>query len=275
MDTVVGIFDSGDAALEAVRELHDRGISADAIHLVMPGGSLREFERWVHADDPGAAQGAWSALGLGMGSFAGAAFVSAIIPGIGPVLGIGALAAAFVAGGVAGMKAGEAIDRARIHDDQHDDTRLFEEALRLEKAVVAVEVRTDSDANVARETVRVHRGDSFDQAHTRWWSTRVTEMKSEPSEVTGPLDSTHREWAIAASGGEPAAAPTSPLPSEQQTRAFDRGFAAAQEPRFEGRTYDEVAIMLRAMHTDQEEPYFRRGYERARAIALRGVEKRT
>ena len=134
MQTRGALFGSRTAAMKAVEALKTQGIDDKRIDLLMPGAKPSEFEEKAEILHEQTGPGAWSAMGAGIGSFAGAAFVTALVPGLGAILGIGAMAAAFIAGGLGGKLAGDAIEHANVHDDLRDDTHLLYDALRRERS---------------------------------------------------------------------------------------------------------------------------------------------
>ncbi len=119
MRTVSGLYDTYEQASNAVEALEDAGISSDDISVVSPdAGTVSATDSGGSGTTEGAGVGA--ALGgiggllAGLGAFA--------IPGIGPVVGAGWLAATLVgaaAGGVAGGLLGSLTDAGIDERDAH------------------------------------------------------------------------------------------------------------------------------------------------------------
>jgi hypothetical protein len=126
--TVVALFDDFNTANAALRELVDNGFSRDDISL-MASDASGEYGRYLEtgtheADTSGAAQGAGVGAGIGaaIGGLGGLliGLGALTIPGIGPVIAAGPLAAALtglagagagaVAGGVTGGLIGALVD---------------------------------------------------------------------------------------------------------------------------------------------------------------------
>ena len=240
MQTVVQIFDSREKALAAVHALRSAGgVDPTDIQLLMPGTmSPSEFKEKAHTHDEEGAPGAWSALGAGIGSFAGAALISVVVPGIGPILGLGAIAAAFAGGAVGGHAAGRAIEKSGMHDDSRDDFFLFEEMLRRDKNVLVVRIGDKTDALAVQNIATAAGGVSIDHAREDWWiERRAAEVRY--------YEATHR--------GDFGKA----------ERAYRRGFELGSSREFNGRSYESVAVKLRPHRSDAEEWDFRHGFERA------------
>jgi hypothetical protein len=244
MQTRGALFDSRSAAMKAVEALQKYGVDDKRIDLLMPGASPSEFEEKAAVLHEGTGPGAWSAVGAGIGSFAGAAFVTALVPGLGAILGIGAMAAAFIAGGLGGKLAGDAIEHSNLHDDLRDDTHFLYDALRMEKAVLIVSIDDKTDPESVASILRASGGETFDEAREGWWRKRRDE---------------EARWYESQGHGDFGRAET----------AYRRGFQAAYDPAFSGRSFESVAVKLRTRFTDFDETDFRRGYERAQELIWR------
>jgi hypothetical protein len=244
MQTIGGVFESGARAIRAVQALRTAGVKDDNVVALMPGSDPKEFELEAEMLHDQEGPGAWAAIGAGIGSFAGAAFVSAVLPGIGPILGLGALAAAFIAGGIGGKLAGDAIERSSIHDDVGDDLYLFEDTLRREKALVVVMIDRKTDPRTVQQILSAAGAMSLDEARAHWWRDRREEEE--------------RHYASLGNGRG----------FSQAEAAYRRGFEAAFDPRYRGRKFESVALKLRTRFHDAEEEDFRAGFERGADLAF-------
>jgi hypothetical protein len=105
--TIVALYDNLKDAESAIHDLEDQGFPKDQISLVA-GDMNGQMSRRVSGENSGAAQGAGVGAGIGaaLGGIGGllVGLGALAIPGIGPVLAAGPLAAAL--GGVAGAGAG-------------------------------------------------------------------------------------------------------------------------------------------------------------------------
>lgn len=242
MQTIGGVFESGKRALEALAALRSVGVAEKNLEVLMPGSDPAEFETKTAMINGSEGPGAWGAVGAGIGSFAGAAFMTAVIPGIGPILGLGALAAAFIAGGLGGKAAGDAIEGSSVHDDVGDDLHVFEDALRREKAIVIVMVDAKTDPLAVQSILRAKGGVTLDEAREGWWRAR-RDAEANYYESLG-----HGRTFDQAEG------------------AYRKGFEAGCDPRYAGRTFESIAVKLRTRFHDVEEEDFRSGFQRAQEL---------
>ena len=165
MRAITGIFATLDEGARAAERLQ-RVIPDDHVNLLTPEST----ERQVHAvptteDMPpvGAPIGATLGGALGVAT----AF---LIPGIGPVIGVGAAAAALAAlGGFAGWKAGAAADRALSGGLPADEIYLYEDALRQGRTVIMALVEDVEKEPLVRDVMDVCGAESIDAARDRWW----------------------------------------------------------------------------------------------------------
>ncbi|XSG77718.1 general stress protein [Herpetosiphon llansteffanensis] len=151
--TIVGVFNSDAQAQAAVRDLHALGITNDAISVV-----ARDNSRIVDADgnltpasDDHMTAGEGLTVGAVWGGLVGLAALA--IPGIGPLIGAGALVAALtgaVAGAATGGIAGALINAASVPEDQ---AYVYEERVKAGNTLVTVHA-DDSQAAQVRSTLR-------------------------------------------------------------------------------------------------------------------------
>jgi len=147
---VVGVFDSMRAAQEAVRRLHAIGFTEQDVSLVAPlVGSAPE----TSADETAAGSG--GAAGVAAGAATGAVIaglVALAVPGIGPLLAIGPLAAALGGAAVGGALGGliGSLSGLGIPTEQ---AREYEEAVRSGKAIVTVIAHDDELAASAEQAL--------------------------------------------------------------------------------------------------------------------------
>lgn len=136
MATIIGVFQSRDQAERCVREMRQRGFGDSEISILArdPGGGKRSRGRDQEMAGEMGQQDlsdgtAWGgALGAIGGLLAGAGALA--IPGVGPIIAAGPLAAALsgaVAGGVAGglMDLGVPEDRGREYEQELRQGRIL------------------------------------------------------------------------------------------------------------------------------------------------------
>lgn len=154
--TMVGIFDDRLEAQRATDELFQAGFTADQVGYVLRGTDA--VRGGMITDTVGAKDGKGAVTGAVTGAVAGgltAAAVTALIPGVGPILAAGTLAMFFgyaaagaAIGGIFGALTGLGISE--------DEARYYEKAFNEGKALVAVKPGTR--AAEAGQILRRHGG---------------------------------------------------------------------------------------------------------------------
>jgi hypothetical protein len=243
MIAVAGIFIKRDSARRAVRDLLSMGIAPNNLDLLIPGAETVSAVPMAESEQPGMGRAVGSvvggavgiASGLSLGTLAAAGFM---IPGIGPVLGMGALGAAVLglAGGAAGGAVGEQVDRALLDGLPKDEIFLYEDALRQGRSVVLCLARDEAERKEVRRVLRHEGAETIDAARRRWW--------------TG-LRAVEREHYVA-----------NGLNFETDEDIYRRGFETALNPEFRGRTWEQAVYILAERDKDWSTECFRKGYER-------------
>lgn len=154
MRTVTGLFDDYDEASNAVSELENAGVPSGDISIVGSNADSR------HGEDSNAAEGAGTGAGIGAvvggagGLLTGLGLMA--IPGVGPVVAAGWLAATAVGaagGAVAGGAAGGLIGAMTRSGVSEDDANLYAEGVRRGGTVVTARVDDDL-ASVAEDILK-------------------------------------------------------------------------------------------------------------------------
>jgi hypothetical protein len=178
VETIVGIFQSPAAVIKAIAELRANGLGPEKLNLLCPGESKKEIEAQVLTSDTegegtGAAFGGTigGALGIAGGATLGTAVASLFVPGVGPILAIGLVAAAlFGAGGaVAGGAAGKAMEHGMTEGLPRDELYIYEDALRKGRIVVIVSAADDTEAGKARRILTQGGAETIDATRENWW----------------------------------------------------------------------------------------------------------
>jgi hypothetical protein len=147
MQTVTGLYDNYANARAAVNALEDAGISSSNISIVGREGETNESyagEGAATGASVGAVVGGTGGLLAGLGMLA--------IPGVGPVVAAGwlaATAAGAAAGAVAGGAAGGIIGSMTNAGVDEDDAHVYAEGVRRGSTLVSVRVEEDQ-GDVAR-----------------------------------------------------------------------------------------------------------------------------
>ncbi|MFV9507602.1 MAG: general stress protein [Oscillochloridaceae bacterium umkhey_bin13] len=169
--TIIGLFDTRSDAEYVVRALHDQGFSTDAISLVHrdeQGVSKTNADDSV-AEHAGSGAVGGTVLGGALGFLVGAGLLT--IPGVGPVLAAGPIAAALgssalgagigaATGGLAGSLVGMGVPE--------DDANYYAEGVRRGGALVTVTAVDTTMAGQATELMRRHGAVDIQQRGAGW-----------------------------------------------------------------------------------------------------------
>jgi len=230
-----------------VIQLRLRQTPEEKIVLLIPGGD--DAEDAVETSDTeqegmgramGGAVGA--AMGVAGGASLGAAAASLIVPGVGPVLAAGILAAAVlgVGGAVTGAVVGEALEATIASGLPHDELFIYKDALRKGKSVVIVFTEDDEQADRVRALFAQEGAETIDAAREEWW--------------LGLRDAEKEQYM--GRGGD----------FNSDEVSYRRGFEAALNAKVRGRSYEQAASDLERFYSESGvDAAFRAGYERGLA----------
>ncbi|MBD9491555.1 general stress protein [Ensifer sp. ENS11] len=156
MKTVTGLFDTYDQASEAVRALKAAGIPDEDISMVASNAE----GRYKVDDTEGAAEGAGTGAGIGAAVGGAGGLLTGLglmaIPGVGPVVAAGwlaATAAGAAAGAVAGGAVGGIIGALTDTGVPEEDAHVYAEGVRRGGTLVTARV-ADSDTAEAEAILR-------------------------------------------------------------------------------------------------------------------------
>lgn len=256
MEIVSGVFAERATAQKVFEGLAGLGISRKRRVILTPGVSDKEWENKIPVTDSesagmGGAMGATvgGALGAASGATLGLAAASLAVPGVGPVVAVGVLAAGIfgIAGAATGYVAGESLEEGLGEGLPHEDLYIYEEALRLGHSVVIAFAENDGQADRAREIMTRNHALDFDDLRDSWWS-KLREDERATYTQTG------RDF-------------------DRDEPSYRRGFQAALHPARRGKSYVEAETELRKSYSDEDlDTAFIQGYERGRHYHIRIVE---
>jgi hypothetical protein len=259
MKTLVGIFYSHTDAEAAVQELVAKGFSQDQFVLMTPEREDTALTPDSAKPEPLGACGASAGqVGGAITGFAsgilGGAIVSLALPGVGPVIAIGALALGGSFGAVAGGVVGNLVQETYAPALPPDDLFIFEDALRQGARLLIIQPSDEQRAQTAHAVLNAHKALSPNEAWDQWWK-RLSE----------------HEAAAYGTG--------SPAPFSQIEGEYRRGFQAALEGRLRGKpAADQEALLEQYYGQDALTPIFRQGFARGalyyQALAERGDPER-
>lgn len=245
MKTITGIFCSQERAEQAFQELRATGWTQQQLSLLLPGASAPTLEAVPTTDteQPGMGKALGAVVGgaTGLsGGVLGAAVTNLFLPGVGPLVAVGAAALGGVIGAIAGAGVGNTLEELLTNGLPRDELFVYEDALRQGRSVVVALAYDEEQARTVMDVFARAGVESVDAAREQWWiGLRDAEeaMYDAPAGVFAQVEQLHRS-----------------------------GFEAALDPRARGKSYEEVTAFLREQYPTMflEEP-FRRGYDRGQA----------
>ena len=252
MEAITGVFETRSAAERALSDVHNAGIQADKITLLVPG-TVSQVEKEMRAiptdtaEQPGMGPAMGALLGGGVG-LTGGSVLMALVPGLGPITALGLLGAAVLgaAGATVGATAGGKIERASYAGLPEDEIFVYEDALRRGRCVVIAMTNDEGATSVVRDILKRDGAESVDAARERWWTGLRTR------------EETHYT--------------TSGRTFGDDEKFYRLGFEAALHAKTRCLEFDQVSGEMNAVLEDvkqqhpgeQVEEAFTRGYQRGR-----------
>lgn len=227
MGTVTAIFDSARAANNAIDTIKARGVEDGRINYLTPGDAAAEAN---------SAGGFGKITGTTLGGILGMGAATFLIPGLGPIAGVGLFAGA-IAGAGLGAAAGTAIDHKT--DVPKHDLYFYEDALRRGSTVVIIDPRDGDQETQVRNILEHAGGRSIESLRREWWNS-VRETEREYARQRG-------------------------YSFEQDEISYRSGFEAALHPETRGRDLDQVAAYIETCYPEPcKTEVFRIGFDRGR-----------
>ncbi len=176
MEPVTGVFRTSEEARRAAGQLRRSGFRADEVNLLMPGASEQEIHSIPvsETEQPGVGTAIGGVVGAAVGLAGGFELglaATALIPGVGPVLAVGAVGAALagIGGAAGGAALGKMVERHDTGGIPADEIFFYEDALRQGKSLVVVLTRGLENADRAHQILAEGRAESIDAAREDWW----------------------------------------------------------------------------------------------------------
>ncbi len=237
MESVTGIFTNRADAEAGARALRALGIPPERITVLTPEQSSAAAERipTTEAEPPGLGRALGAVVGGAAGGIQAGALASVFVPGVGPVVVLGALGALLL--GVGGAAVGAAFDHGLREGLPKDEVYVYGDALRQGRSVVVALADDAEQASSARTVLARAGAESIDAARERWWLGL-------------------RDAEAAAYGGEGR-------DFIRDEANYRRGFEAALSVGGEGAAYGDVVDELKRRYPEiYGAEAFRRGYAR-------------
>ena len=225
MPIISTVFESESAARGAIDALAGIGVEEAKINYLTPGNAPGEAN---------AAAGLARSTGATLGGILGMGASTFLIPGLGPVAGLGLIAGA-VAGTALGAMAGRAVDRKT--DVPREDLFFYEDAMRRGHTILIVDAHHVDEETRVRNILEHAGGRSIESLRREWWLS---------------LRDREREF-VRLRGGDW---------SEADYRS---GFEAALHPAARGHDYDQVSAYIESCYPGPcRTEVFRVGFDRGR-----------
>jgi hypothetical protein len=176
MKTVAGVFRSSLSARDAAVALRRAGFPQNQVNLLYPGSPQSAIHAIATSDTEQPGMG--GAIGGLVGGAVGAAggfelgvAVTALIPGVGPILAVGLVGAALfgASGALGGAIIGEAADEKTTEGVPADEIFFYEDALRQGQSLVLVLAEDNAEEVRARKLLEDGGARSIDAARKDWW----------------------------------------------------------------------------------------------------------
>jgi hypothetical protein len=235
MTTVVGIFERRSDAERAVNQLESIGIPKAKINTLTP--ELSTEERAAVPKTTGEQPGIVKGISAVTGGAIGMSAASLLIPGIGPILGIG-LAGGALLGSLTGAAIGGKLEDSIFPGIPEQELFIYEDALRKGRTAIIAMAEDDAQAGAARGVLQYAGAESIDEARQMWW-VGIRDIEKEKYGTGGDF--------------------------EKEEAHFRRGFETALNPRNRDKVFDEYRRQAPETEAAQQErAAFQRGYERGR-----------
>lgn len=276
--TIVGSFDSFEEAQEVFRDLQQSGFSRDDISIIgnNASGKVKSTAGDLPADAPATLSdtGSGAATGAAAGGVLGGAaglvvgLMGLAIPGIGPIVAAGPLAAALAGAGV-GAVAGGLIGGLTGAGVSEDDANYYAEAVRRGGALVTVRA-DDARADEAARIMRSHGAVDIERRVGQWRQEGWT--RHDPTAEPYPVEQMERDRAVyrgslgTTAGSTAGLAPTGMSGMGQKMTSTTGSGMQDLSPR----SWDDQRDYFRSHHAetyggatgyDEYEPAYRYGWD--------------
>jgi hypothetical protein len=293
--TIVGSFDSFEEAQDVLRDLQQRGYSRDDISVIANDatGKYSSSTAGPTISDVGAGSATGAAAGGVLGGAAGlvVGLMGLAIPGIGPIVAAGPIAAALAGAGV-GAVAGGLIGGLTGVGVSEDDASYYAESVRRGGALVTVRA-DDSRADETASVMRNHGAVDIDRRVEQWKQQGWT--RHDPTATPYTVDQLERERSIYSAGavttasGMPVTSTSSVWSNDEDFRthysdylsgsggtyedyepAYLYGSDLGRDARYRGRGWSDIESDARR---DWESRNPNDAWERFKAAVRRGWER--
>ena len=257
MNSVAGVFQSQAEAEHAREMLAAMGLGKERVVLLTPGGAGKSPGNAIPTSDteqPGMGTAMGGVIGGAAGVAGGAEIgaLTAMIPGVGPVIAMGILGGAIL--GLAGARVGGAIEDSMGKGLPADELFIYEDALRQGRIVIIV-FPDPAQADSVSETLANAGAESINSARQAWW-VGLRDLEKEHYTASG-------------------------RPFDEDEQFYKMGFEAALNPRNRDKAGDQALIemtsRLEELWANRPRTHvaeaFLRGYKRGQVYSRNMLQK--
>lgn len=166
MEVIAGVFSDPQDGRRAIDALRERRLAGERLALLCPETTETEAARRIPTDGT-ESPGMGGAIGSVVGGALGLATANLILPGVGPIIVAGVLAAG-AAGAAGGHAVGERVERKLGSGLPRDELEVYADKLRQGRAVVFAGADTADEVEGIRDTFRESGAESVDPAREDW-----------------------------------------------------------------------------------------------------------
>ncbi len=175
MQTIVGIFEAGNNAAQAMQDLLSAGFPQKDIGF-LTANNAQKLDSMpttdAEADGMGKSMGTFlgAVVGAGGGLGLGSALASFVIPGVGPIVaaGMGAAALLGLGGAAVGSHLGEQSEHTLDLGVPRDDIYFYRDVLKNGFCLVVVNVNNEDRAESVNEIFRANGAEDTEAALHEW-----------------------------------------------------------------------------------------------------------
>jgi hypothetical protein len=230
MQAVVGVVRQYPDAHRLVEALRQIDILYGRVSVLSP--QTPESALWAipttEAEAPGIGGTIGSVVGGAAGTAGGLAVTSLALPGVGPVIAVGAIALGLL-GAAAGGSVGAQLDDTLSKGLPADELYVYRHALRMGRSIVVATVEDEAEARRVRELMAHMGAESVDAAREEWW---IGLRDAEEAEYTRGGGDFRKDEPLYRMGFDAAIRLPGEAPPWDDTRRDRHGLTAAEEAAF-------------------------------------------
>ena len=249
MQAVVGVvrqYPDAHRLVEALRQLDIPGNRVSILSPQAPENAVRAVPT-TEAEPPGIGGTIGTVVGGAAGTAGGLAVASLALPGVGPVVAVGALALGLL-GAAAGGAVGAQLDDTLSKGLPADELYVYRHALRMGRTIVVATVDDEAQARRVRELMARQGAESVDAAREEWWIGLRDAEEAEYTRAGGTSGRTKRSTARAST--RRSACRERLRPGVPHVRCCASGMVPRRRSRRSARATSAAALIGRILRHD-------------------------